>query len=132
MASEASAARKWERIEAKLAAPPPLVLNDLVMLVGVPAAWSIWYRPELSRGKWRDTCLLVPATLTGISERGRSLTFRREDTGVDVAAYFRPSDRCAWVRERNFHLDGWRLNRNVFVSLAAEAPDRKMPVTEST
>jgi len=133
--AEAEAKRKAKAMAMARPAPEPpakllpLSVDDLSDLLGVVAAWRIWYQPEVSRGRWRGCTLSVPATLINFSSAGASLTFRREDTGDDVAATFRPSERLAWVRERPFHLDGWRLNRNVFVSLAAEAPERRLPLT---
>lgn len=71
--------------------------------------------------------LRCEATLVKISSSGRSVSFRREDTGDFVEATMRLSERRAWVRESPFHLGGWRLYRNIIVALAGDAPKQKGP-----
>ena len=125
--AKAAAKTRAKSKPAPVATPVSLSVDDLSLLVGAHAAWAIWYQPERARGQWRGTTLRVPATLFALSDHGTSLRFFREDTGAAVDVTFRPTERRGWVRDCHFRLDGWRLNRNVFVSLADEAPPRKLP-----
>lgn len=126
-AREANARAREEAREARAAEERdrrPLSVDELSETLSVPAAWAMTWVVARERGPWAGAVLRVPVTLVSFSDGGRSAVFRREDTGREVRAAVRPSERICWVRHF-VQIEGWGIRQNVLIQLANEAPEAR-------